>query len=62
MGGIGGSDNGALDESCLRYKNSVASLRIVLAALPLFQLSKDMNVVKLCPLTQLSPLILLAKE
>ena len=34
MGGIGGSGNGALDESRLRYKNSVASLRAVLAAIP----------------------------
>lgn len=34
MGGIGGSGNGALDEARLRYKNSVASLRTVLAAIP----------------------------
>ncbi|XWS60258.1 hypothetical protein CRYUN_Cryun07bG0020800 [Craigia yunnanensis] len=33
MGG-GGSGNGALDEARLRYKNSVASLRAVLAAIP----------------------------
>lgn len=33
-GGGGGSGNSALDEARLRYKNSVASLRAVLAAIP----------------------------
>ncbi|KAK6275919.1 hypothetical protein POUND7_005628 [Theobroma cacao] len=40
MGGIGGSGNGALDEARLRYKNSVASLRAVLAAIPNSQKAK----------------------
>ncbi|XVE56567.1 hypothetical protein DITRI_Ditri04bG0021600 [Diplodiscus trichospermus] len=40
MGGIGGSGNGALDEARLRYKNSVASLRAVLAAIPISQKAK----------------------
>ncbi|XVF11514.1 hypothetical protein REPUB_Repub08aG0034500 [Reevesia pubescens] len=40
MGGIGGSGNGALDEARLRYKNSVASLRTVLAAIPNSQKAK----------------------
>ncbi|KAF8112545.1 hypothetical protein N665_0063s0031 [Sinapis alba] len=33
-GGGGGSGNSALDEASLRYKNSVTSLRAVLAAIP----------------------------
>lgn len=32
--GAGGSGNSALDEASLRYKNSVTSLRAVLAAIP----------------------------
>ncbi|XP_022736829.1 mediator of RNA polymerase II transcription subunit 30 [Durio zibethinus] len=40
MGGIGGSGNSALDEARLRYKNSVASLRAVLAAIPNSQKAK----------------------
>ncbi|MBA0790081.1 hypothetical protein Gohar_014750 [Gossypium harknessii] len=40
MGGIGGSGNGALDEARLRYKNSVAALRTVLAAIPNSQKAK----------------------
>ncbi|XVF08685.1 hypothetical protein REPUB_Repub07fG0024800 [Reevesia pubescens] len=40
MGGMGGSGNGALDEARLRYKNSVASLRTVLAAIPNSQKAK----------------------
>ncbi|XWS51429.1 hypothetical protein CRYUN_Cryun12cG0175500 [Craigia yunnanensis] len=40
MGGVGGSGNGALDEARLRYKNSVASLRTVLAAIPNSQKAK----------------------
>ncbi|KAK8547871.1 hypothetical protein V6N13_123297 [Hibiscus sabdariffa] len=40
MGGAGGSGNGALDEARLRYKNSVASLRTVLTAIPNSQKAK----------------------
>lgn len=39
-GGGGGSGNSALDEARLRYKNSVASLRAVLAAIPNSQKAK----------------------
>ncbi|XVF49598.1 hypothetical protein PTKIN_Ptkin04bG0026000 [Pterospermum kingtungense] len=41
MGGVGGSGNGALDEARLRYKNSVASLRAVIAAIPNSQKAKS---------------------
>ncbi|XVE54481.1 hypothetical protein DITRI_Ditri03aG0085000 [Diplodiscus trichospermus] len=41
MGGVGGSGNSALDEARLRYKNSVASLRAVLAAIPNSQKAKS---------------------
>ncbi|KAL1203997.1 Mediator of RNA polymerase II transcription subunit 30 [Cardamine amara subsp. amara] len=39
-GGGGGSGNSALDEASLRYKNSVTSLRAVLAAIPNSQKAK----------------------
>ncbi|GKV13729.1 hypothetical protein SLEP1_g24713 [Rubroshorea leprosula] len=40
IGGIGGSGSGALDDARFRYKNSVASLRAVLAAIPNSQKAK----------------------
>ncbi|KAL0789294.1 hypothetical protein Bca101_005540 [Brassica carinata] len=39
-GGGGGSGNSALDEASLRYKNSVTSLRAVIAAIPNSQKAK----------------------
>lgn len=48
-GGGGGSGNSALDEASLRYKNSVTSLRAVLAAIPNSQ--KVFNII--VPLTEI---------